>query len=114
MKIPVSECPAGGAMDTAVEKVYGPLWHPSVEMQSADYLIDAGLETSNCPEGFQLSNGNIGEEYFRANESVYGWTACFDTGYNTEIFASAETRPLAICRAFLKLHGITEIEVGGD
>jgi len=142
MTLPVDECPAGYMMDAAVAKCQGwhlsddglewlgadgswrrhaetvrvgsyrvnLRWRPSKDIHDADVLIDKGIEKGGYPNGFQ-----IGNTWWSFSGPVSGWGVCFDTGgYGKETFATAETRPLAICRAFLKLHGVMEIEVSEE
>lgn len=78
--------------------------HFSTDMVEAMGVVDAVRSTvfPGWPGGFQLSDGEIGQEHESLSATVGGWAATFDNGYGNETFDVGGTAPKAICRAALK------------
>jgi hypothetical protein len=136
-KIPVTDCPAGPALDAAVAKVLG--WtdltfnaytpvgrklcgtHPSGKggFDGHGRMIVTRW-SEDIARAWELWCAMDGEK--RLHEYSDGSCTCFLGGmsyggssdYADGVHASADKAPLAITRAFLLAHGGTEVEVPDD
>jgi hypothetical protein len=127
-KISVTDCPAGPALDAAVAKVLGN--KIALDKQGQPYhehLILAGViikyvdrYSTDMTVAWELWCATGGEK--RLHEYSDGSCTCFLGGmsfggssdYADGVYASADKASLAITRAFLLAHGVTEVEVTDD
>jgi hypothetical protein len=131
-KIPVINCPAGPALDAAVAKVLGwtelpagapawetpegrirtweptsyGMWQPSEDIASAWELVES-MGIKHSPSLYQVAKWHCN---FLVEQKIP------PQGYSVmkPLEASGITAPLAITRAFLLAHGVTEVEVADD
>lgn len=121
-KTPVDECPAGPAVDAAVAEAlghkvvlhYGQLMVKTPDGLHADpepYSTDIAVAWEALEHLFQLNSlQDIHLEHLE--HTGWGISTCYNKvegGWDGWVYA--ETAPLAICRAFLKVNGIEYIEV---
>jgi hypothetical protein len=123
-KIPVTDCPAGPALDAAVAKVMG--WE-RLPVESVDYPTYKWLapEEGNWYKrtmlevwSFDISAAwklteRMGPRHAPSLYQIAKWYCNFLVE-GERVEASAETAPLAITRAFLLAHGVTEVEPPDD
>jgi hypothetical protein len=104
MKISVDECPAGYWMDVAIAQEIGfagdDVFRPSTDMVVVDEFIDrlTGMGYKFLMGCYDSESG----EHFCTAQVLNG-----ESGFVT----TANTRPLAISRLFLKASGIEYVEV---
>ena len=125
MKIDVRECEAGPVVDAACAEALG-----FVELPQGDYGSEwLHVETGAMPMGLPKYSTEIapawelveamGEKWFVVQVEMVRGSHCSCIVFDWSIEARdgnvaegyANTMPLAICRAFLLAHGVTELEV---
>lgn len=74
----------------------------STDIAAAWEVVKRVVETCGWNDGFQLSNGWLGEECENLCGPDEGWIASFNNGYGNTTAAPGKTVALAICRAALK------------
>ena len=84
--------------------VYKREWSPSTDIKAAWEVVEKVILDSKCPEGFQLSNGDIGQEYEMCDAKK--WGASFDNGYGNGTFSDGESAPHVICLSALASVGV--------
>ena len=106
-RIPVDECPAGPALDAAVAEVYkGPgvklrvaleTFQPSTDIAAAWELLESLTEDESGISLLPYLNRDIEGEWWM--------------GFDTRFVIKANTAPLAITRAYLKVKDVEWVEV---
>ena len=129
-KIPVDECPAGPAMDAAIAKILnGHSFDGLGRIENRGGTIAEFCKICNKPRGYHrlwsystdiAAAWELFKELKEKQSPVtiyqidgwknHSWTCWIDRD-GSNLRADANSAPLAICRAFLKAHGVEYIDV---
>lgn len=119
MKIPVDQIPAGPTLDTAAARALG-YQRMITPSDFGDGVVECWFDGEKQVDSFKPSGDIVDSLVLMKAEmltiSPYRvepgkWFAiCVELGFGPS-GAIADTIPLAITRAFLKAHGVTELEM---